>query len=470
MPTIPRQQGFTLIEVLAVMLVLVAIATITVESSKDFVFQNRYQVTQDRYDKIKQAIIGNPNQVVNGQPNISGFVADMGRLPNCLRELIDGYCAIGACSDGSNASQTTCTAQWVAPSTPLIPVPVQPNAYCGNTNVSSTACTGSVGIWITGTTGTCSPYSTYNNNQNACKTNNGIWTAGGICATTLTQANCTGNNITWIQGSCYNNPTDQTPHYSQQDCTNNSGLWTPYVSLIVGWRGGYIETTGNPNQPDALTDGWGRTAQGYCSNPSNIIGSGFSALYSTANDCHNAGYVFQGIDDNYGWGFDNSNNQLTLRSYGKDQTATIPAIATPSYDNDYPLNIAQPLVAVTDWLQSTPVIINVMLTPASNSSSSKLVCLDFRFRTNGQIAQVMTAPVLITETGQQTPVPFTLPTTITLAGQTAPFTQLPIGKAAFRIADCSAYPSAISYPTYPISGRDFTLIDILPNKSPNFYW
>ena len=32
MPTIPRQQGFTLIEVLAVMLVLVAIATITVES------------------------------------------------------------------------------------------------------------------------------------------------------------------------------------------------------------------------------------------------------------------------------------------------------------------------------------------------------------------------------------------------------------------------------------------------------
>lgn len=88
-----RQQGFTLVEVITVMLVLVAIASITVESSKDFVFQNRYDITKDRYEKIKKAIIGDPNQVINGQPNIEGFVKDVGRLPFNLHELTDGYCS-----------------------------------------------------------------------------------------------------------------------------------------------------------------------------------------------------------------------------------------------------------------------------------------------------------------------------------------------------------------------------------------
>lgn len=92
-PRMQSQQGFTLVELLTVMLVLVAIASVTIETSSELVFQNRYEVTKDRYQKIKKAIIGDPNQVINGMPNIEGFVKDMGRLPDNIRELVQsGYC------------------------------------------------------------------------------------------------------------------------------------------------------------------------------------------------------------------------------------------------------------------------------------------------------------------------------------------------------------------------------------------
>jgi prepilin-type N-terminal cleavage/methylation domain-containing protein len=114
-PKFNLQSGFTLVEVLTVMLVLVAIASITVESTKDFVFQGRYDVTKDRYEKIKKAIIGDPNQVINGQPNIEGFVKDVGRLPFALQELLDGH----FCSDTRYFTQVDCTAAsaiWAATS------------------------------------------------------------------------------------------------------------------------------------------------------------------------------------------------------------------------------------------------------------------------------------------------------------------------------------------------------------------
>ncbi len=99
-----RQTGFTLVEVLTVMLVLVAMASITVEMSQDFVFQQRYEVTKDRYQKIRKAIVGDPNQVINGMPNIEGFVKDVGRLPFALQELLDG----NFCSDTRYFTQADC--------------------------------------------------------------------------------------------------------------------------------------------------------------------------------------------------------------------------------------------------------------------------------------------------------------------------------------------------------------------------
>jgi len=87
------QHGFTLVEMVTVMLIAVVIASVTLDFTKDFAFQGRYEVTKDRYDKLMQAIIGRPDVLINGQPDISGFVADMGRLPRNIQELlVQNYC------------------------------------------------------------------------------------------------------------------------------------------------------------------------------------------------------------------------------------------------------------------------------------------------------------------------------------------------------------------------------------------
>lgn len=100
-----RQQAFTLIEALVVMLIVVALASVTLDFTKDFAFQSRYEVTQDRYEKLKRAIIGRPDALINGQPDISGFVADMGRLPMNIHDLLEAnYCL----PDRTETGQAAC--------------------------------------------------------------------------------------------------------------------------------------------------------------------------------------------------------------------------------------------------------------------------------------------------------------------------------------------------------------------------
>ncbi len=103
MPT--KQTGFTLVELLVVMLLLVAMASVTIETTSELAFQNRFEVTKDRYEKIRRAIIGRPDVLINGQPDISGFVADVGRLPFALQELLDG----NFCSDTRFFTSSDCT-------------------------------------------------------------------------------------------------------------------------------------------------------------------------------------------------------------------------------------------------------------------------------------------------------------------------------------------------------------------------
>jgi len=103
-PFIKKQIGFTLVELLVVMLILTALASVTLDFTKDFAFQGRYEVTKDRYEKIKRAIIGRPDVLINGQPDISRFVADIGRPPFALQELLSE----GFCSDTQYFDQASC--------------------------------------------------------------------------------------------------------------------------------------------------------------------------------------------------------------------------------------------------------------------------------------------------------------------------------------------------------------------------
>jgi hypothetical protein len=93
-----RQMGFSLVELTVVLLLITLIASVAVRETSELGFQVRYDQTKERLEMIKQAILGNPKQIVNGQQAISGFAADMGRLPGTPRELLQPAACLTATS------------------------------------------------------------------------------------------------------------------------------------------------------------------------------------------------------------------------------------------------------------------------------------------------------------------------------------------------------------------------------------
>ncbi len=93
------QTGFTLLEIVLV-LFLIGLVSSTVFLFTDNIDQQaKYDETKRRMEIIRQAIVGDPTRRLNGQTEISGFAADMGRLPGCLRELVEP----NHCIDASGA-------------------------------------------------------------------------------------------------------------------------------------------------------------------------------------------------------------------------------------------------------------------------------------------------------------------------------------------------------------------------------
>ncbi len=103
-----KQQGFSLVELVTVLLIITVLSTIAIRSTVEIGYNARYEQTKERLNSIKQAIIGNPNRYLNSQPDIHGFVADMGRLPVNLRELVDqNYCTADRTIDETNYDSAT---------------------------------------------------------------------------------------------------------------------------------------------------------------------------------------------------------------------------------------------------------------------------------------------------------------------------------------------------------------------------
>lgn len=80
------RRSLTLVELLLVVFILAAVAASAATLTDDVDVQARYDVTISRRDLVREAILGQSE--VGGQRLVSGFVADMGRLPRSLRELI----------------------------------------------------------------------------------------------------------------------------------------------------------------------------------------------------------------------------------------------------------------------------------------------------------------------------------------------------------------------------------------------
>jgi prepilin-type N-terminal cleavage/methylation domain-containing protein len=83
-----RAAGFTLVELLLVLLLLSSLALVTTLIVDNADEQMRFEQTRTRLEMIRRAIVGDISRTLNGQPEISGFVADMGRLPVNIQELI----------------------------------------------------------------------------------------------------------------------------------------------------------------------------------------------------------------------------------------------------------------------------------------------------------------------------------------------------------------------------------------------
>lgn len=90
-----RQTGLTMLELLMVVTILSAVAFMSLNQVTDNTAQIRFDDTKNRLDKLKYSIIGDRSRTVNGQPEIYGFVADIGRLPYNIYELLSNE----ACED-----------------------------------------------------------------------------------------------------------------------------------------------------------------------------------------------------------------------------------------------------------------------------------------------------------------------------------------------------------------------------------
>jgi len=144
-------QGFTLIELMVVLTIGVALTGIAVKSASDLAFVARYEQTSEMADRIKSAIIGRPGRYINGQPDISGYVADIGRTPEYLRDLLQaGYCKTSTDVYVEHKSEASCEAINITHSWDWADTPCLKKSDTTNTTVTNeVSCTPTADyVWI----------------------------------------------------------------------------------------------------------------------------------------------------------------------------------------------------------------------------------------------------------------------------------------------------------------------------------
>lgn len=84
-----KQGGFTLMELLVVLLIIGVLSTVavrTIDATRD---RSLFDQTAKEMKELVYAMVGNPEIVANGRRVDFGFYGDMMRLPNDLRELVE---------------------------------------------------------------------------------------------------------------------------------------------------------------------------------------------------------------------------------------------------------------------------------------------------------------------------------------------------------------------------------------------
>lgn len=88
MSLIKQIKGFTLIEMVLVMVILGILATVGMTSLKISTNQGRFDATAEEMEKLTRAIIGDARLVSGGIRTDFGYVGDVGALPSNLDALV----------------------------------------------------------------------------------------------------------------------------------------------------------------------------------------------------------------------------------------------------------------------------------------------------------------------------------------------------------------------------------------------
>ena len=84
---IKNQNGFTLIELVLIIVLLSVIASVAMRNMTSTINTAQYENTKKELDQLAYAIVGNPHTYTNGARTDFGYVGDVGALPPNLDAL-----------------------------------------------------------------------------------------------------------------------------------------------------------------------------------------------------------------------------------------------------------------------------------------------------------------------------------------------------------------------------------------------
>jgi prepilin-type N-terminal cleavage/methylation domain-containing protein len=89
-----KNAGFTLLELVVVVAVMGLISSMAMDVYSDNTNQKRFELTKQRVNELKYAIVGNTSHTINNIPITNSFVADIGKLPENINALLfNDYCS-----------------------------------------------------------------------------------------------------------------------------------------------------------------------------------------------------------------------------------------------------------------------------------------------------------------------------------------------------------------------------------------
>ena len=80
--------GFTIIEMVMVIVVMAALAAVSVPRIDDFITNSKIQASKNEMLQIRAAISGTPDRTAGGRYVDRGFIGDNGAIPTSLNDLI----------------------------------------------------------------------------------------------------------------------------------------------------------------------------------------------------------------------------------------------------------------------------------------------------------------------------------------------------------------------------------------------